>query len=180
MKGLTLTTKDLQSSHNPLWRQAAGGTDRKPRKKRFEGPTSESKAWVREMDKGEGVFFQTGRIINWLNWRGHWRVKQKAVALQRVAGFMQGRCAMAKAGLLGYSIEEQGEWVIDPPFLVKLCRYGPKKLDDGEAVAASLKGYRDGIAQALGVDDGDTDSVKFTYEQNIAKWHGLRIELEAA
>jgi hypothetical protein len=167
MKGLTLTTKDLQSSSNPQWRQAAGGLDHKPRKKRFTGPTSESKAWVREMSKGPGRFFQTGRIINWLNWRGHHMAKAGIASTQRTLG-------MVETGLLtaGKDIPSQ--------CLVRLTRYGPKMLDENEALMASMKHFRDGVADWLDRDDGGDDGLRFEYVSVKAKWYGVRIELEAA
>ncbi len=163
MKGLTLTTKDLQNSDNPAWRKAAGGIDRKPRAKRFTGPTSESKAWVREMDKGPGRFFQTSRIINWLNWRGHHMAKAKIAENQRDLGAIEGLIEYVRCDA-------------KPPYTCTITRYGPKKMDD-DGLAASLKHFQDGVADAMNIDDGDTERLKFVRRQEIAKWYGIRIEI---
>jgi hypothetical protein len=167
VKGLSLRTKDLQQSSNPEWRKAAGGIDLKPRKKRFTGPTSESKAWARETSKGPGRFFQTSRIINWLNWRGHHMAKAGIASTQRTLG-------MVETGLLTAGKD------IPSPCLVRLTRYGPKDLDDNEALMASMKHFRDGVADWIGRDDSGTDGLRFEYRTVKAKWYGVRIELEAA
>lgn len=161
---MKISLADLQKSGNPLWRKAAGGLpDPKPRKKRFTGLSSESKAWVREMSRGPGRFFQTSRIINWLNWRGHHMAKAKIAKQQRDIGAVEGLMEFIQCGAKS-------------PFLCVLMRYGPKALD-GDGLAASLKHFQDGVADALGIDDGDTKRLKFEYRQEISKWHGLRIYL---
>lgn len=48
-------------------------------------------------------------------------------------------------------------------FEIVLTRVGPKKLDS-DGVVSSLKAVRDGIADALGVNDGDS-TIRWTCEQ---------------
>mgnify|MGYP001586779957 CR=1 FL=1 len=50
------------------------------------------------------------------------------------------------------------------PLLVDLVRVGPRRLDD-DNLAGALKHIRDGVAAALGVDDGDTARVTWRYGQ---------------
>lgn len=50
------------------------------------------------------------------------------------------------------------------PCVVKLTRIGPKALDP-DAVSGSLKHVQDAIAKKLGVDDGDTEKVRWEYSQ---------------
>lgn len=51
-----------------------------------------------------------------------------------------------------------------PPFVVTLTRLSCGRMDD-DGLAASMKGVRDGIASALGIDDGDTARLRFRYAQ---------------
>src|SRR5882672_7258237 len=135
-----ISLADLQKSGNPLWRKAAGGLPGpKPRKKRFTGLSSESKAWVREMSRGPGRFFQTSRIINWLNWRGNHFAKAKIISTQRALAFVEMKSFLHRPifrdcadhdGVCPYS-----KFPCDPShrkYVVRFTRYGPKKLDDGE------------------------------------------------
>lgn len=165
---MNLTMSDLQKSNNPAWRKAAGGLpDAKPRAKRFTGPTAQSKEWVREMSKGPGRFFQTGRMPNWLNTRGSWRKWQEIKKRQKWLAYAE----TAKAKMMAIVV-----WF--PPFSVTLTRYGPKVLDD-DGLAASLKYFQDGVAKALNVDDGNTSKIRWTRKQETARWWGLRIVVVA-
>ncbi len=62
------------------------------------------------------------------------------------------------------------------PFRVKITRQGPRRLDD-DNLAGSCKHIRDGVADALGVNDGDTKAVQFSYDQVIAQTYACRIEV---
>lgn len=62
------------------------------------------------------------------------------------------------------------------PVLVRLTRVGPGRMDD-EGVVASLKGVRDGVADALKVDDGDRARIRFEYEQETGRAYAVRVEL---
>lgn len=55
---------------------------------------------------------------------------------------------------------------------VRLVRYGPRRLDS-DNLAAAFKPIRDGIADALGVDDG-SDRVAWSYEQ-ITSVYGVEV-----
>lgn len=50
-------------------------------------------------------------------------------------------------------------------WLVSLSRWSPGRLD-GDNLQASLKYVRDGIAYALGVDDGDESRIEWSYSQH--------------
>lgn len=165
-KGFNLSSKDLRQSPNPAWRVAAGGPAElpKPRKKRFTGDHSQKKAWVREMRALPGRFFVTGRIPNWLNCLMHHHAKAKIAKSQQAVAFMETKLCW---GIIPPT----------PPLLVTLTRYGPQVLDD-DGLAASLKHYRDGVALALGIDDGETARLRFKNVQEQAKFHGLRIHIE--
>lgn len=65
-----------------------------------------------------------------------------------------------------------------PRFHVHLVRVSPKRgkqLDDDNCIA-SFKHVRDQVAAQLGVDDGDRQRIRFTYDQERGPWN-VRIEL---
>lgn len=61
-------------------------------------------------------------------------------------------------------------------YIVNLTRFGKKKLDDDNLIG-SLKHVRDGIADALGVNDG-SDKISFKYDQKQANIYQLEITIE--
>jgi hypothetical protein len=64
------------------------------------------------------------------------------------------------------------------PWLVRLVRLAPRRLDDDNATS-SMKAVRDEVAAWLGVDDRDP-RVRFLVEQERAKSYGVRIEVRTA
>lgn len=64
------------------------------------------------------------------------------------------------------------------PCVVRLTRLSAGKMDD-DGLAASQKGVRDGIAKALGVDDGSV-AIRFEYSQYKVKprVYGVRVTIE--
>jgi hypothetical protein len=54
------------------------------------------------------------------------------------------------------------------PFTVTITRIGKRTLDD-DNLAYAAKYLRDGIAEALGVDDGDRSKVRWEYAQETSK-----------
>ncbi len=62
-----------------------------------------------------------------------------------------------------------------PPCIVTLTRLAPRRLDD-DNLASALKGVRDGIADALRVDDGDP-RVVWRYAQRRG---GYAVDVEIA
>lgn len=59
---------------------------------------------------------------------------------------------------------------------VLITRIGPRRLDS-DNLAISAKAVRDGIAQALGVDDGDETAVRWDYAQERGSY-GVRVRIE--
>ena len=55
---------------------------------------------------------------------------------------------------------------LKPPLTISLTRIGPRRLDP-DNLAGSFKGVQDGVALALGVDDGD-ERVTWSYGQRRA------------
>jgi hypothetical protein len=64
------------------------------------------------------------------------------------------------------------------PWLVRLFRLAPRRLDDDNATA-SMKAVRDEVAAWLGVDDRDP-RVRFVVEQERAKTYAVRIVVARA
>lgn len=61
-------------------------------------------------------------------------------------------------------------------YKIKLTRYGKRILDD-DNLSGGFKHVRDGIADALGVDDGSGD-IKFEYFQEKSNEYKVKIEIE--
>ncbi len=166
MSGFNFKSSDLT---NPAWRTAAGLPNvatKKHRAKRFTGETSQHKAWVREMAAGAGRFIPTGRQPNWLNGSRHWTEKREIADVQKRTAELE------TLAMLNGTMPRQ-------PVLVTLTRYGPNLMDkDGNA--AALKYFQDGVAKALGIDDGDMARIDFDYAQvktDKRGWYGVRIEI---
>lgn len=70
--------------------------------------------------------------------------------------------------------------VVPPgPWRVTLTRYGTKRMD-GDGLQSSLKVCRDVIADWLGVDDGDTERVRWRYRQRGGFVGGVGVEIREA
>ena len=106
------------------------------------------------------------RTVSTLNEREHWRKRAARAAEHRALARMlcTGPVRAARLAL---------------PLQVTLTRVAPRALDAGDNLPASLKATRDGIADALGVDDR-TPLVAWTYRQERGKprEYGVRIEIE--
>jgi hypothetical protein len=63
------------------------------------------------------------------------------------------------------------------PFVVTLTRLGVRTLD-GDNLQGAFKATRDGVAEAMGVDDGDEARVSWEYAQEKAARYGIRITIE--
>lgn len=105
------------------------------------------------------------KLTNCSNAREHWG-KRSARADKQRGGACQ-RVANAKL---------RGEVPDGPPWTVIITRIGPRKLDSDDNVNISAKHIRDGIADALGIDDGD-ERVKWIYAQERGPY-GVRIRVE--
>ena len=84
------------------------------------------------------------KTVSEANTREHWAVKADRAKRQRLAAHLCTLAALCRAGW-----KYGGERVI-----IRLCRKSTKQLD-GDNLQSSQKHVRDGIADALEVDDGD-------------------------
>lgn len=85
-----------------------------------------------------------GNFVNLTNSREHWAVRHKRLKAQKLA---------AKALVLQwrqkFKLDE-----IKGFFLVWLVRTGPQKIDS-DSIGTTFKGVQDGLAEGIGIDDGD-------------------------
>lgn len=86
-------------------------------------------------------------------------IKQRQRANERDTARAEIMAALARRQLRG---------VDHAPWVVRLTRISAGTMDT-DGLAASQKGVRDGIAKALGIDDGDRARIRFVYEQRKGK-----------
>lgn len=91
------------------------------------------------------------RTVSEANQREHWAVKAKRKKQQTNL-----------AALVTCSVVSQ-RWLFARPARITLTRYGVRRLD-ADNLAGSFKGIQDGIAAALGMDDGD-ERLTWVYAQ---------------
>lgn len=103
------------------------------------------------------------RTYNTANCRWHWAKKAKYAKECR-------RTAYFAAKMIGISQAPAGA------FMVRLVRIGKKRMDS-DGLAISFKGIRDGLAAAMGIDDGD-QRIDWQYSQQIGKAYGVIIIIE--
>lgn len=112
------------------------------------------------------------RIVSEANMRGHWAAGHRRAAEQRgvVKMALYQRLAELRAMLAhGYA---PGDRIV-----VRLTRIGKRTLD-GDNLQRAGKACRDGVADALGIDDADP-RLEWRYDQAVAKQYGVRIEVRA-
>lgn len=104
------------------------------------------------------------RTVSEANNREHWRVKSQRAKQQR--GW-----ASAAVESMENKISRSAEHL-----QITLTRFGPR-LMDGDNVVRSLKAVRDGVADAIGIDDGDA-----FYDWRYAQYkgeYGITIEIKS-
>lgn len=104
------------------------------------------------------------KTVSEANQREHWSVKNKRKNLQQLE-----MMAALQNNLVGKKLS--------PPYVVKLTRIGPKALDS-DNLAGSLKHVQDQIARKLGVDDGDTEKIRWEYRQMPVRIREYAVKVE--
>ena len=104
------------------------------------------------------------------NMRLKWQEEARLKSTQRMVG-------------RGSTLKNADAWRAQLPAVVTLVRIGPRKLDS-DNVAYSFKAFRDGVAEALGVNDGDDRAIVWKYAQERAPkgakyTYGVRVEVRA-
>lgn len=102
------------------------------------------------------------RLVNALNAREHWAVRRKRTAEQRSVARWMVETAMKRT--------------TSRSFEVTLIRLGGRKMDSDGCVG-SFKAIRDGIADALGIDDG-SERIRWNYEQCQGGEVGVEIRIK--
>lgn len=112
------------------------------------------------------------RVVSESNARGHWAGKARRTKQAReTVGLVVGtHLRVCKAPL---------------PVVVTLTRIAPRQLDD-DNLRGALKAARDGVADALGIDDRD-DRVEWLYGQRrgskrdltLAQGYGVEVLVES-
>ena len=114
-------------------------------------------------DRGACLFEMPLRTISEANAREHWAPKAKRARVQRET---------ARLSTLAMAPYPR------PPLTITLTRLGKRTLDT-DNLARSFKAIRDGIAEALGIDDGDP-RLDWQYGQEIAKKYSVRVDISEA
>ena len=104
------------------------------------------------------------RTISEANVREHWAKRAKRSKQQR------GLAQLLVEGALGQRVIYGGT--------VTLVRLGPRRLDP-DNLAGSAKHVQDGVADALGIDDGDA-RIRWEYQQEKSKDYGVRVVITPA
>jgi hypothetical protein len=97
------------------------------------------------------------KLASLANERTHWSVKARRAKEQRRAAFWACK-------------------TVDAPVIVTITRVGKRRLDS-DNLAISAKHVRDGIADRLGMDDGDP-RIEWRYEQRTGKEYAVEIQIE--
>lgn len=116
-------------------------------------------------------FLIPGSVPSVANLREHWRTRHARSQRQRGQA---GVITMQHVGLtLSADLQAFGG-------VVTLTRVAPRRLDS-DNLASACKGLRDGIADALGVDDGD-ERLEWRYAQEKCKRgeQAVRVVVEGA
>lgn len=105
------------------------------------------------------------QLVSEANTREHWAKKARRARAQRAAALMAVRAHANGRKLTA-------------PFVVTLTRISPRGLDD-DNLARAFKAVRDGVAEALNVDDGDERRIRWAYrqERGIAKQHAVMVQI---
>jgi len=97
--------------------------------------------------------------ISEANRRQHWTVRHRRARAQRRAAYWHLYVTFEKCQL-------------QTPLTIQLKRIGPRLIKDGDNLQNGLKAVRDGVADWLGIDDGNP-GLRWEYLQEKAKTHGV-------
>ena len=104
------------------------------------------------------------RTVPGLNAREHWAKRAKRVKVEREAAHMLAKLPAAR---IKHAATEAGDdWQKLYPLRITLTRTKPRGGDlDDDNLRGALKGVRDGIADALEIDDGDRAVARWDYAE---------------
>lgn len=117
--------------------------------------------------EGEGVTIVSVLLpvhtVSEANIREHWAVRARRTKAQRQSAYY----LLRKYKGLGRSKR----------LTITITRIGARRMDP-DNLANSSKHVQDGIADALGIDDG-SERIEWRYRQEIGKPYAVRIEIDA-
>ena len=108
------------------------------------------------------------RTVSEANTREHWAAKAKRAKMQR---------CVARLLMLSNMTPEISHRLIrcKEPLMIRITQIGKRKLDS-DNLARSQKAVRDGIAEAIGIDDG-SELLEWEYSQEIGKQYSVKVEI---
>lgn len=109
------------------------------------------------------------RTFSEANRRDHWAVKAKRAKLQRTM------CRVAVNAAHKMPVKDLSI-LHDMRMVITLTRIGPRRLDC-DNLNSALKACRDGIADAIGINDGSS-KILWEYAQEIGKPYAVMIKVE--
>lgn len=114
------------------------------------------------------------RLVNTSNRREHWRATAKRAKHVRA---LTNTVVLRGMTDLAFPLEWR---IVSRRLAVRLVYVGPRQLDD-DGVASAVKSLRDGVADALGVDDRDPRVVWVPdQERGGVREYGARVEIYLA
>lgn len=103
------------------------------------------------------------KVVSEANLREHW------AAVSKRKNYQRGWAKNITASFIR-------DVVLPERMTVTLTRYGKRRMDD-DNLANGFKAVRDGIADALGIDDG-SNRIAWRYRQEVAKQYDVQVEIE--
>jgi hypothetical protein len=101
------------------------------------------------------------RTVSEANSHQHWRERQRRAKEQRRLAFTTVPACVRNMA---------------PPLRITLTRLAPRRLDS-DNLAGSMKAVRDGVADAIGIDDGD-QRLDWQYGQRKSSEYGVEIVIQ--
>lgn len=112
------------------------------------------------------ILFMPIKTVSELNIREHWTKVRKRAALQRKTAFFEVKRVIGSEDLA---------YLEQLKFEVHLTRFSHKVMD-GDNLQAAFKHVRDGIADALKIDDGD-ERIQWFYCQENKKIKEIEVRI---
>lgn len=107
------------------------------------------------------------KTVSEANEHAHWRARQVRAKEQRGRAYASLLCSLSGYKMLMKRTAKSTRVCLAalpaPKLTIHISRHGPRELDS-DNLAGSQKHVRDGIADALGVDDG-SDTLDWQYHQ---------------
>lgn len=103
------------------------------------------------------------------NLREHWTKRKSRTSLHRMVARTYLVASLGTHGLEAEDLLELG-------VVITLVRRSPRELDD-DNLRSALKAFRDGVADAMGVDDRDPRITWAYAQEKISKAHEVRLSI---